>query len=266
VNGSAAPDLHKTSVITESAVLAGRLFAHWRSYPMVPVQSVLFPTLLLITYSLLVGKSMTRVTGDSKVDLLVALCAIGGAMVGTMNAAFGITHDRNCGFMTRIWVLPIHRYSAVGGTVLAECLRTLLGTAVITAVGFALGFRFHSNVFALIVFVLIPVAVVTAYALIVLTIAVVVDSRAFLTWLNTVVLGLVFSTAAPAEVVPAAVRPLMQYQPLYAPVQSMRLLAQGESAALQVAVTAAWVVFLVAVFTPLAIRGYRKAAETASKA
>ena len=50
----------------ESVVFAGRLFTHWRRYPIVPIQALLFPTVLLIIYSLL---GWGRVTGDD--DALV---------------------------------------------------------------------------------------------------------------------------------------------------------------------------------------------------
>ena len=53
------------SLLAESWIFAGRLFVQWRRYPIVPLQALLFPTGLLVIYGLLVGKSMTRLTGNS---------------------------------------------------------------------------------------------------------------------------------------------------------------------------------------------------------
>jgi ABC-2 type transport system permease protein len=72
---------------------------------------------------------------------------------------------------------------------------------------------------------------------------------------------------SPSGVVdPAPLRPLVQYQPLFAPVEAMRMLALGRSATTPLLITAGWVLVLTAVFAPLAVRGYRKAAETAAMA
>ena len=42
---------------SESVVFAGRLITRWRRNPLVPLQSLLFPTILLIVYYMLVSKS-----------------------------------------------------------------------------------------------------------------------------------------------------------------------------------------------------------------
>lgn len=245
---------------SESVVFAGRLFTHWRRYPIVPIQALMFPTVLLIIYSLLVSKSMTRVTGTDSMDALVSLCAVAGAMSGAMGSAFTVPYERDNGLLSRFYVMPVHRVSPLSGTLLAEALRTLAGTALITAVGVALGFQFVGGAVQLAAFVLIPVLVVTVYALIVITIAVRAESRAMLTWLSTGSLGLVFAAVAPAEVVPPFVRPVIEYQPLAPTIDAMRALATGEPAQSSLLLTLAWFVLFAAVFGPLAVRGYRRAA------
>ncbi|WP_197374621.1 ABC transporter permease [Mycolicibacterium baixiangningiae] len=244
----------------ESFVFAGRLFTHWRRYPIVPIQALLFPTVLLIIYSLLVSKSMTRVTGTDSMDALVALCAVAGAMSGALGSAFTVPYERDNGLLSRFYVMPVHRVSPLSGTLLAEALRTLAGTALIVAVGFALGFEFAGGWLQLAVFVLIPVLVVMVYALIVITIAVRAESRAMLTWLSTGSIGLVFAGVAPAEVVPPFVRPVIEYQPLTPTIESMRALAMGEPATSSLLLAMAWFVVFAGVFGPLAVRGYRRAA------
>jgi ABC-2 type transport system permease protein len=255
-----SPAQLKNSFATESAIFAGRLFTHWRRYPIVPIQALLFPTVLLIIYALLVSKSMTRVTGTDSMDALVALCAVAGAMSGALGSALSVPKERDTGLLGRIWVMPVHRASALSGTLLAEAVRTVAGTVLITAVGFALGFRFHSNWLALGVFIAIPVLVVVVYTLVVISIAVRAESRAMLTWLSTGTIGLVFAGVAPVERVPAFARPFVEYQPMTPTIDAMRALAQGESALWPLTLTALWLVGLTCVFGPLAVRGYRAAA------
>jgi len=257
----AAPQQH--SPVTEAVIFAGRLVTHWRRYPIVPIQALLFPTVLLVTYALLVGKSMVAISGNNNLDILLPICAIAGAMAGTLGTAFAIPHDRETGLLTRLWVLPVHRFSALAGTLVAEGGRTLLGTMVMTIVGFPLGLRFTGNWLAFLVFLVIPVIVGNAYALIAITIATQAKSRTMLVWLNSAALGLVFAAAAPPDMVPRLLRPVVQYQPFATAVDSMRLLSQGQIPVVPLLLTLGWVVVMTAVFGPLSMRAYRKAAETA---
>jgi ABC-2 type transport system permease protein len=250
------------SLVSESVIFAGRLFGHWRRYPVVPIQAVLFPTVLLITYGLLVSKSMTRITGTNSLEVLIPICAVAGAMSGSLSAALAIPYERDSGLLSRFWIMPVHRASALCGTLLAEVARTLVGTGFITAVSLAFGFRFHGSFLALIAFLLVPVSVVVIYTTVVISIAVRSQTRALLTWLGTGSIGLVFGSVAPIERIPVAVRPIAAFQPMKPPIDAMRALAQGGNAIPPLLLGFVWFVALAAVFGPLAIRGYRSAATS----
>jgi ABC-2 type transport system permease protein len=250
------------SLAGETVVFAGRLFLHWRRHPIVPIQALLFPTILLITYSLLVSRSLTKMTGTGSLDVLVPVCAIAGGMSGALAAGLVVPYERATGLLSRFWILPVHRASALSGTLLAEATRTLLGTVLLTAVGVALGLRFEGNWLALMMYAFLPPLVIIVFAMVVLTIAVRARTRTLMTWLGTASLGLVFSGIAPVERIPSWLRPLAQFQPMKPIVGSMRALSDGESALWPLLLSFAWLIVLAAVFGPMAIRGYRTAAET----
>jgi ABC-2 type transport system permease protein len=252
----------RTSLAVESLIFAGRQFTRWRRLPIVPIQSLLLPTLLLITYSLMVSKSMARLTGENGLYGLVPVCAVAGGMLGALGAALAIPIERNSGLLSRFWGLPVHRASALTGILLAEGARTLGATALITAVGFALGFRFDGGWLAAIPFMLIPVLVILVYSTVVIAIAVRTQGRTVLSWLGTASLGLVFASSgvAPLEIYPSWLRPFIQLQPMSPAIESMRALAVGDPALWPLLLTFAWMIGLGAVFVPLAVRGYRAAA------
>ena len=83
----------RRSLLSESWVFAVQHFKHWRHDPMVPVQSVIFPTFLLITYYLLVGKSVMRITGTDSLYGLVPTCAIAGAFSGSLAVGMTLTFE-----------------------------------------------------------------------------------------------------------------------------------------------------------------------------
>jgi ABC-2 type transport system permease protein len=254
----------RTSLAFESVVFAGRHFTRWRRLPVVPIQSLLLPTLLLVTYSLMVSKSMTRLTGANGLHGLVPMCAVAGAMLGALGAALAMPRECESGVLSRFWTLPVHRASALTGTLLAEAARTLAATALITAVGFAFGFKFDGGWIAMIPFVLVPVLVALVFSTVVITIALRPQGRTLLTWLGTATIGLVFGSTgvAPIEIYPSWLRPLVQLQPMSPTIESMRALAQGDPALLPLLLTFAWIVGLGVIFVPLAIRSYRAAAES----
>lgn len=254
---------HQNSMLTESWIFAGRLFLQWRRYPTVPLQSLLFPTVLLITYSLLVGKSMVRVTGNSGLDVLIPVCAVAGAMSGSLGAGMTMPYDRESGLLTRLWIMPVHRASALTGTLLAEALRTLIGTCLILGTGYALGFRFHGNVLALLTYLVIPSLVVVVFAMIVVTLALHADGRTILAWVGTGSMGLAFAAIVPVDKIPSALRPIAHYQPVAPPVEAMRALSNGAGGIwVPLTITLGWIVLLAATMGPLAVRNYRQAAET----
>ncbi len=76
----------RSSLAAESLLFAGRLLTRWRRQPMVLIQALVFPTFLLITYKLLVGKSIIRITGTESLYGLVPMCAVAGAMFGALAA------------------------------------------------------------------------------------------------------------------------------------------------------------------------------------
>lgn len=252
------------SVITESLVFAGRTLTHWRRGLFVPTQALLFPTFLLITYNSLVGKSIMNITGTDSLYGLVPTCAIAGAFSGTLAASLTLPHEREWGLLSQFWVLPVNRASALAGRLIAEAVRTVASTALITAVGVALGLRFQGNLFALVLFLLVPVMVVLVFAM--ATIAIAVRSRrgTALMWLGLPAITAVFASSGspPVESLPSWMWPLLRFQPMEPIVESMRTLAQGGLPWWPLLWGLIWTVVLTALVGPLAIRGYRAAAES----
>lgn len=250
--------------LTATAILAERMVTHWRRNPVIPMQSLLLPTLLLLTYHLVVSTSMVRLTGTDNLSALVPMCTVAGAMMGAIGAGFQLPTERDSGLLSRFWVQPVKRYTFLAGTLAAEGLRTLVAGIVIVVVGMALGLRFEGSPLAVVPFLLIPVLVVVVFATIVASVAVTRQSTALLTVLGGSAIGLSFCTGgiAPVELFPSWLQPLIRLQPLTPVVESMRALADGDAAGPSMLAGAIWLVGLLAVFGPLAARGYRRAAQS----
>lgn len=254
----------RSSLAAQSFIFAGRLFTHWRREPMVLIQALLYPTFLLITFKLVIGKSIIRITGTDSLYGLVPMCAVAGAMFGAYAASFNVRFERHLGLVSRMWVLPVHRASPLMGRLLAEATRAFAGAALITAVGIALGLRFKEGWLAVIPFIAVPVIVGVIFSTAVIAIAIRTESSSALIWLMIPSFGAVFSSSGvpPADLLPRWMGPLIHLNPMAPAIGSMRALAEGGPVLWSLLLSLMWALGLAALVGPLALSGYRSAAES----
>ncbi|WP_201409018.1 ABC transporter permease [Mycobacterium paraintracellulare] len=254
------------SLLTQSWVQAGRLLLRWRRDQAVLMGSLLLPVFLLFAYQIVLGGRVREVTGVESAYGIVPMCAVISALFGSLGNSVGITMDRESHLLSRMWILPIHRASAITGWVISEVVRAFIGTTLITAIGVAMGLRFTQGWPAALVFILIPSIVVTGFTALVMAMAVRNNGRTAMTWLLAVTFSMAFVNpgATPIGLFPDWVRPFIRMQPISPPIETMRALAHGGPIAGPLTITVSWAVVLLAVFIPLAVRGYRLAAEASA--
>jgi ABC-2 type transport system permease protein len=150
------------------------------------------------------------------------------------------------------------------GRLLAEAARTLLGSILITAVGIGLGLRFSGGWLTIILFILVPVVVGVVFSTALTAIAVRSQSNTLLILLGVPAVAAVFASsgAPPVSMLPAWMRPLVNFQPMAPTIEAMRALAEGNLALWPLLQCLIWAVGLAALVVPLAVRGYRAAAES----
>ncbi|MEZ0353475.1 ABC transporter permease [Mycobacterium sp. pR1184] len=252
------------SLLTESWLQASRLLIRWRRDRAVLMGSLLFPIFLLVLYQVVLGEQVHRVTGAESVYGLVPFCAVLSALFGTLGNAIGITMDRQSGVLSRMWVLPVHRASALTGRLAAEGIRALVGTTLITALGIIMGLRFAHGWVALLVYILVPSIVAVGFTALIMALVIRTNGRTIMTWLvgGTVTLAFLNPATTPISLYPSWLQPFVRVQPISPPVETMRTLALGGPVLWPLTMTLAWTVLLLAVFVPWAVRGYRRAAES----
>ena len=254
------------SLLTQTWVQAGRLLTRWRRERAVMMGSLVVPVCILLTYEAVLGERVYEVTGVASVYGLVPVCAVLSAVLGALRTSEGIMVDRQFGLLSRMWVLPVHRASALTGRLTAEAVRALIGTILITALGVAMGLRFTHGWPAALVYILIPPIVVAGFTALVMALAVRTNARTAMTLLATVTVSLAFVNPGitPIGLFPDWLQPLVRVQPMSPPIEVMRALAHDGPLLWPLAMTLIWAIVLVAVFIPLAVRAYRLAAESSA--
>lgn len=254
----------QASLLTQTWVHAGRLLTRWRRERAVLMGSLVVPVCILLAYEAVLDERVHRVTGVASVYGLVPVCAVLSAVLGALRTSEGIAADRQYGLLSRMWVLPVHRASALTGRVTAEAVRALIGTILITALGVALGLRFTHGWPTALVYILIPPIVVAGFTALVMALAVGKNARTAMTLLATVTISLAFVNPGitPIKLFPNWFQPFVRMQPMSPPIEVMRALAYGGPLVWPLAMTLGWAIVLMAVFIPLAVRAYRLAAES----
>ncbi|OBH98043.1 hypothetical protein A5678_22605 [Mycobacterium sp. E2733] len=228
--------------------------------------SLIIPVSLLLVYVVVLDERVHKITGVQSVYSLVPVCAVLAGLFGALSTSLGIAMDRDSGLLSRMWVLPVHRASALTGRLTAEAVRALIGTILITGIGVAMGLRFSHGWATVLVYVLIPPIVVVGFAALIMAFAIRTNGVALMTWLaaGTVALAFLNPGTTPIMLYPDWLRPFVRIQPMSPPIEAMLGLAHGGPLLWPLALTFAWALVLFAIFIPVAVRGYRSAAESSA--
>jgi ABC-2 type transport system permease protein len=251
------------SLLAQSWVQAGRLLIRWRRDYGVLTGSLLFPICLMLIYKVVLGEQVHKVTGVDSIYGLAPLCAVLSALFGALGGAVSISMERELGIVSRMWVLPVHRTSALAGRIAADAVRSLLGTTLVTALAVAMGLRFTHGWFTVLLYILVPSIAVVGFTALVVALAIRTNGRTVMTWLVGVTVSLSFLNpgTTPIRLFPTWLQPFVRMQPISPPIETMWALAHGGPLVWPVTMTLLWTIGLLAVFTPMAVRGYRLAAE-----
>lgn len=233
--------------------------------------SVLVTTLVFTLLFAYVFGSSIEVPGGSYREWLIAGTF---ALTLTFGATFtgaGIAEDMQKGVIDRFRSLPMSRAAVVVGRTASDVLYNALSLVVMSLAGLAVGWRIHTGVGrALLGFLLLlafahAISWVMAYVGLLVPSPEVVNNAAFM-----VIFPMTFvaNTFAPSENLPTPLRVFAEWNPVSAVTQAARELFGNLPAGTPepsvwslrhpVAYTLVWVVAIIAVFGPLAVRRYAK--------
>ncbi|MFC5800144.1 ABC transporter permease [Streptomyces formicae] len=115
-------------------------------YPSVAVVIVMMPVIFLLLFNYAFGGALgagiqgPQLKGDY-IDYIAPGIILMTVATGSIGAALGICMDKTEGIVNRFRTMAISRASFLTGHVLSNLVLTAFGTAVVTAVALAIGFR-----------------------------------------------------------------------------------------------------------------------------
>ena len=246
----------------DSLAVARRNIIAMTRRPQVLAFATIQPVLFVLLFRYVFGSSI-HIPGVSYADYLIAGIFVQTVMFGAQSTAVGMAEDLRNGLIERFRSLVMARSAVLAGRVLADALRNLFGIVLMLGVGYLVGFRVHTGAAALVaaagVLLLFGFAVswVTAFVGLAVKNA---EAAAAASLVLTVLLTFPSSAFVLTNNMPGPLRAYADHQPLTATVNTIRPLLLGGSTASHAVAAIIWCLGIVAVFAPLAVLRYRRAA------
>ena len=262
VEPTEAPRDRLFHAVADTVTIAQRNLITLKRVPQLLVFSTIQPVIFVLLFRYVFGGAI-HVPNVPYVDFLMPGVFAQTVAFGSMNTAIGLAADVNTGLIERFRSLAMARSAVLAGRTLADAVRNVLVVVLMAAVGFAVGFRVHTNALALLgalaLLVLFGYALSWVFAAVGLAVGQpeTAQAAAF-----PVMAPLVFASSAfvPVSTMPGWLQPFAQNQPLSIVVSASRDLVLGGPTATHVLQALAWCAAILAVAAPLAVRRYRRAA------
>jgi len=184
---------------------------------------------------------------------------------GASQTGVAIADDLTTGMIDRFRALPMNRSAVLAGRTTADAVRNVFVLALMTGVGYAIGFRFHAGPAAAAAAIGLALAVGVAFSWIFSLLGLLVrdpESAGIGGLLAVIPLIFTSSTFVPVATFPGWLQAFAKVNPVTITVDAIRVLSLGGPAATHVGHAVAWVGALLAITVPAAVIRYRRTTAT----
>jgi ABC transporter DrrB family efflux protein len=237
--------------------------------PPLIVPAIVQPIVIMLLFKYVFGgvvSPATEASGVSYIDLLVPAAIFISAAFGMAITATGIAEDLARGLVDRFRSLPMSQTAVLAGRTLADTAKTALAVVMTAGVGVGLGFRPEAGALSLLAAFALAIGVGFAFSWIAAWIGTMIGSAeaapaATLMWL----FPLTFASSAfiPIDTFGSGLQAFAEVNPITSFIDAVRVLTLDVEAGTPtvptehpVLVSLGWLVVIVAVFAPLAVRAY----------
>ena len=251
-----------TGAASDILAITERNLLGYRRVPQLLVFSTIQPVVFVLLFRYVFGGAIT-VPGNSYVDFLMPGIFVQTVVFGAMGTAVGLATDLNTGLLERFRSLPMARSAVLAGRTTADLARNVFVVALMSAVGFAVGFRVHTSALEFVAALALVLLFGYVFGWVFATVGLIVrDPEAAQAAAFPVMAPLVFASSAfvPVDSMPSWLRLFAEHQPVSVTASAARALVLGGPATSDVLQSLAWSAAILLVFVPLAIWRYQRTA------
>jgi ABC transporter DrrB family efflux protein len=249
--------------LRDGYVVSLRNMRHFLRQPQLLLFSTIQPIMFVLLFSYVFGGAIggSLPEGVSYKDFLLPGIFVQSTAFRATQTAIGLSEDMKRGVIDRFRSMPMARSAVLAGRTLADLVRTLFVIVLMTAVGYAIGFRFGEGPFEAIASILIVAAFGFALSWIFVYVGLIAkgpeaaQSAGFVA-----IFPLVFASSifVPVDTMPSWLQSIADVSPVTATADAARALAIGGDVWSPLWQVLAWVGGILIVFVPLCVRKYRR--------
>jgi ABC-2 type transport system permease protein len=250
------------SYLTAAGQVATRTLKQFVRTPALIVAGTAQGVLFLLIFRYVFGGAVAHTGSLNYVDFLVPGFVVTGVLFQGMGAASGVAADLEGGLFDRLRSLPIRLLSILTGRVGADSALVGWGVLVMTAVGFAVGFRVGGSTADALAALGLTLLYGFAFVWMFITMGLFAGSPQAAQGLSFLVFPLSFVSSAyvPVSTMPGWMQGFATNQPMTQMINTVRLLTGGPAAqkllghsvSYYLVPSLLWSAGLIAVFAPLA--------------
>ena len=257
-------------VVADAVAMTRRNLLKYVRVPTLLVFSTIQPVMFVLLFAYVFGGAVTIPGISSYKDFLMPGIFIQTVVFGSMQTGIGLAEDVSHGMVDRFRSLPMARSAVLTGRTVSDSVRNLFVVLLMTAVGYAIGFRFSGGFLAAVGAILLAMAFGHAFswlsALLGLSIRDVESTQAAS---FASIFPFVFASSAfvPIASMPGWLQALAKVNPITLGVNGVRSLTFDPQTVHAVVGGTRWthvvqallaIAVMVVIFVPLSIRAYRK--------
>jgi ABC transporter DrrB family efflux protein len=251
-----------TRVFADTAVVAERNLTRIRRAPDLLTAFTIQPVMFLLLFVYVFGGAI-QTPGYEYKDFLLPGIMVQNIAFGGFVTALGLNEDLNKGLIDRFRSLPMARPAVLAGRTLSDVATNALSIAVLLTTGLIIGFSFHASALEIVgglgLLILFGYAFSWVFALLGMLVSS-PESANSLGFIAVFPLTFISSAFVPVESMPEALRWFADINPFTIEVNAIRALWVGAPAHNYVWGAAVWSLVILALFAPLAVWRYRRAA------
>jgi ABC transporter DrrB family efflux protein len=248
--------------VSDTLTLTRRNLMVWMRVPAYLVFTVIQPVMFVLLFRYVFGGAISIPGGGSYVNFLMPGIIAQTAAFASFGTAIALAQELKKGVIDRLRSMPMARSAVLTGRLVADTGRMLVTILIIVGVGYAVGFRFMNGfgnaVWMIVLATVFGMSICLISAFTGLAIGDEESVQAFgLIWLFP--LTFLSSAFVPIEKMPGWLQAFANNQPVTYVVNTMRALALGGPIEANLLKSLAWIVGILIVFGPLAVRAYKRA-------
>ena len=249
-------------LVSDTLVIAERNLIRLPRSPDLLLAFTVQPIMFVLLFVYVFGGAIST-PGYSYVDFLIPGIIVQNIAFGGFVTAIGLNEDLSKGLIDRFRSLPMARPAVLAGRTLADVVTNALSVCVLVVTGLIIGFSFGTSAGEILagfgILLLFGYAFSWVFALLGLLVNS-PESANSLGFIAVFPLTFISSAFVPVDSMPSALQWFADINPFTIVVDAMRALWLGAPAGNSIWGAVVWSLAILAVFSPLAVRRYRRAA------